>query len=53
MCQIRWNHQKHPVAHRHDDLIHNDKLVIPYAISDQLTTFALVSLPELLAELTG
>lgn len=34
-------------------LIHNDKLVIPYAISDRSTTFALVSLPELLAELTG
>ncbi len=34
-------------------MIHNDKLVIPYAISDQSTTFALVSLPELLAELTG
>ena len=32
-------------------LIHNDKLVIPYAISDRSTTFALVSLPELLAEL--
>jgi predicted GH43/DUF377 family glycosyl hydrolase len=34
-------------------MIHNDKLVIPYAISDRSTTFALVSLPELLAELTG
>ena len=34
-------------------LIHNDKLVIPYAISDRSTTFALVSLPELLAELTA
>jgi len=34
-------------------MIHNDKLVIPYAISDQSTTFALVSLPELLAELAG
>ena len=34
-------------------LIHNDKLVIPYAISDRSTTFALVSLPELLAALTG
>ena len=34
-------------------LIHNEKLVIPYAISDRSTTFALVSLPELLAELTG
>ncbi|GMR17065.1 MAG: glycoside hydrolase family 130 protein [Gammaproteobacteria bacterium] len=34
-------------------LIHNDKLVIPYAISDRSTTFALVSLHELLAELTG
>ncbi len=34
-------------------LIHNDKLVIPYAISDRATTFALVSLPELLAALTG
>jgi len=33
-------------------MIHNDKLVIPYAISDRSTTFALVSLPELLAELT-
>jgi len=33
-------------------LIHNEKLVIPYAISDRSTTFALVSLPELLAELT-
>jgi len=32
-------------------MIHNDKLVIPYAISDRSTTFALVSLPELLAEL--
>ncbi len=31
-------------------MIHNDKLVIPYAISDRSTTFALVSLPELLAE---
>ena len=34
-------------------MIHNDKLVIPYAISDRSTTFALVSLPELLAELTA
>ncbi len=34
-------------------MIHNDKLVIPYGISDRSTTFALVSLPELLAELTG
>ncbi len=34
-------------------LIHNDKLVIPYAISDRSTTFALVSLPELLAELSA
>jgi len=34
-------------------MIHNDKLVIPYAISDRSTTFALVSLPELLAELTS
>ena len=34
-------------------LIHNEKLVIPYAISDRSTTFALVSLPELLAALTG
>jgi predicted GH43/DUF377 family glycosyl hydrolase len=34
-------------------MIHNDKLVIPYAISDRSTTFALVALPELLAELTG
>ena len=34
-------------------MIHNDKLVIPYAISDRATTFALVSLPELLAALTG
>jgi predicted GH43/DUF377 family glycosyl hydrolase len=34
-------------------LIHNDKLVIPYAISDRSTTFALVSLHELLAALTG
>jgi predicted GH43/DUF377 family glycosyl hydrolase len=33
-------------------MIHNDKLVIPYAISDRSTTFALVSVPELLAELT-
>jgi predicted GH43/DUF377 family glycosyl hydrolase len=33
-------------------MTHNDKLVIPYAISDRSTTFALVSLPELLAELT-
>ena len=33
-------------------MIHNDTLVIPYAISDRSTTFALVSLPELLAELT-
>lgn len=32
-------------------MIHNEKLVIPYAISDRSTTFALVSLPELLAEL--
>ena len=32
-------------------MIHNDKLVIPYAISDRSSTFALVSLPELLAEL--
>ncbi len=34
-------------------MIHNDKLVIPYAMSDRSTTFALVSLPELLAELNG
>ncbi len=34
-------------------MIHNDKLVIPYGISDRSTTFALVSLPELLAALTG
>ncbi|MDH3752032.1 MAG: glycosidase, partial [Gammaproteobacteria bacterium] len=34
-------------------MIHNDKLVIPYAISDRSTTFALVSLPELLGELTA
>ena len=33
-------------------MVHNDTLVIPYAISDRSTTFALVSLPELLAELT-
>jgi predicted GH43/DUF377 family glycosyl hydrolase len=33
-------------------MIHNDELVIPYAISDRSTTFALVSLPELLGELT-
>jgi len=33
-------------------MIHNGTLVIPYAISDRSTTFALVSLPELLAELT-
>jgi len=33
-------------------MLHNDKLVIPYAISDRSTTFALVSLPELLAELS-
>jgi predicted GH43/DUF377 family glycosyl hydrolase len=33
-------------------MIHNDKLVIPYAISDRSSTFALVSLPELLVELT-
>ncbi|MDH3806394.1 MAG: glycosidase, partial [Gammaproteobacteria bacterium] len=33
-------------------MIHNDKLVIPYAISDRSTTFALVSLSELLVELT-
>jgi hypothetical protein len=32
-------------------MIHNDKLVIPYVISDRSSTFALVSLPELLAEL--
>jgi predicted GH43/DUF377 family glycosyl hydrolase len=30
---------------------HNDQLIIPYAASDQLTTFATVSLPDLLTAL--
>jgi len=32
-------------------MINNDRLVIPYGISDRSSTFALVSLAELLAEL--
>jgi len=32
-------------------MIHGDKLIIPYAASDTLTTFASVTLPELLAVL--
>jgi predicted GH43/DUF377 family glycosyl hydrolase len=32
-------------------LAHNDRLIIPYAASDTLTTFAMVSLPELLSAL--
>ena len=34
-------------------LIHNDQLIIPYAISDSATTLARVSVPELLDHLTG
>jgi predicted GH43/DUF377 family glycosyl hydrolase len=33
-------------------LIHYDNLVIPYGISDAATGFAIVSVQELLAELT-
>ena len=32
-------------------MVNNDHLIIPYAASDTLTTFATVSLPELLAAL--
>jgi predicted GH43/DUF377 family glycosyl hydrolase len=32
-------------------MIHNDTLIIPYAISDSATTFATVAIPELLAQL--
>lgn len=32
-------------------MIHNDRLIIPYAASDTLTTFASVSLPDLLEHL--
>jgi hypothetical protein len=32
-------------------MLHHDELIIPYAASDTLTTFATVSLPELLAAL--
>ena len=32
-------------------IIHNDQLVLPYAISDYLTSFAIVNLKELLQEL--
>ncbi|HUU84656.1 MAG TPA: glycoside hydrolase family 130 protein [Phycisphaerae bacterium] len=34
-------------------LIHNDQLIIPYAMSDSATTFARVSVPELLEHLTS
>jgi predicted GH43/DUF377 family glycosyl hydrolase len=33
-------------------LIHNDQLLIPYAMSDSATTFARVSVSELLDSLT-
>jgi predicted GH43/DUF377 family glycosyl hydrolase len=32
-------------------MVHNDRLIIPYAASDTLTTFAKVPLPDLLAAL--
>ena len=32
-------------------IIHNDQLVLPYAVSDYLTSFAFVNLKELLQEL--
>jgi predicted GH43/DUF377 family glycosyl hydrolase len=32
-------------------IIHNERLIIPYAISDLATTFAAVSVPELLEQL--
>jgi predicted GH43/DUF377 family glycosyl hydrolase len=32
-------------------MVHNDHLIIPYAASDTMTTFAMVSMPELLAAL--
>lgn len=34
-------------------LIHNDTLIIPYAVNDTATTFATVALPDLLAHLKG
>ena len=34
-------------------MIHGDKLIIPYAISDMVTTFASINLPELLDHLAG
>ncbi|MHC4064588.1 MAG: glycoside hydrolase family 130 protein [Planctomycetota bacterium] len=34
-------------------LIHNDELILPYAMSDSATTFARVALPELLDRLSG
>ena len=34
-------------------LIHNEQLIIPYAMSDSATTFARVLVPELLEHLTG
>ena len=34
-------------------LIHNDHLIIPYAMSDYASTFATVYVPELLAALKG
>lgn len=32
-------------------IVHNEKLIVPYAVSDSATTFASVALPELLAAL--
>ncbi len=39
------------VAYTCGAMLHNDTLIIPYAMSDMVTTIALVSLPELLENL--
>ena len=39
------------VAYTCGAMLHNDTVIIPYALSDMVTTFALVSLPELLENL--